>query len=84
MREHGHRSPECVALAERLSEYLDGELPQELRREVEKHFRDCAECESFLDSLARIKNLARSLREPLLAKDDLERIAERAKDRLEE
>jgi len=82
MTEHGHRKPECIALAERLSEYLDGTPPEDLRREVEEHFRGCAKCEQFLSSLGRVKELGHLLREPLLGQDDLARIASRAKDQL--
>jgi anti-sigma factor RsiW len=83
MSEGHERRPECLALAERLSEYIDGELPEDLRREVEEHFKDCARCDGFLESLARVRDLGGRLREPLLTPEALQRIAARAKERLD-
>jgi hypothetical protein len=51
---------------ERLSEYLDGELPQSTRNELEQHLLQCAECEATLADIRRVVGRAGSLvdREP--------------------
>jgi anti-sigma factor RsiW len=45
---HDHR---CVGFLERLSRYLDDELPAASRRTIERHLRDCPCCEEVLASL---------------------------------
>ncbi|HEX2095227.1 MAG TPA: zf-HC2 domain-containing protein [Longimicrobiaceae bacterium] len=51
---------------DRLSEYLDGELGPEERRELEAHLEECTECAEILDDLRRVIESAASLgdREP--------------------
>jgi len=39
---------------DKLSDYLDGELPDEERRAVDAHLRGCAECTAVLNDLKRI------------------------------
>ena len=80
-REH---KADCIALAERLSEYLDGELSDELQRQVEGHFTDCQRCETFLKSLRGVKELSPLLREGELSEADLKRLAKQVKRKLEE
>jgi len=79
---HKHDS-QCIEIAERLSEYLDGELPDEIRDLVEAHNAQCAECESFMDSLRRTKELAHLLPRLELPEEDLERLAAEARKRLD-
>ena len=57
MNQHSHDKKQCVNLAERLSEYLDGELPEDLRLQVQEHFEGCSDCERFLESLSRVRGL---------------------------
>jgi len=45
---HDHR---CLDFLERLSRYLDDELPVGDRRTIERHLRDCPCCEEVLVSL---------------------------------
>jgi anti-sigma factor RsiW len=45
---HDHR---CQQFLERLSMYLDGELPSPDRETIEHHLRDCPCCEEVLASL---------------------------------
>jgi anti-sigma factor RsiW len=45
---HDHR---CVEFLERLSRYLDDDLPAADRRTIERHLRDCPCCEDVLESL---------------------------------
>lgn len=48
---HDHRSERCLELFERLSEYLDGDLPPALCAEIEEHMAGCEPCVRFLASL---------------------------------
>jgi anti-sigma factor RsiW len=50
---HVHGGPECRALFEKLSEYLDGELDPAVCAGMEEHLADCARCQAFLESLRR-------------------------------
>ena len=51
MSANSGRDPRCQEIFARLSEYLDGELPDDLRQAVETHICRCAPCVSFVDSL---------------------------------
>ena len=52
---------ECGALLARLSEFLDGELPPELCREIEAHMADCGPCRDVIETLRRTVDLCRAL-----------------------
>jgi anti-sigma factor RsiW len=80
--DNDHDREACVRLAERLSEYLDGELPSDLVDEVETHFEGCSRCEIFLDSLRRVKRLGSLLPEVEIPPEDLERIRADVRSRL--
>lgn len=43
----------CLALFDRLSAYLDGELPEAERSDLEAHLRDCPKCRVCLTTLTR-------------------------------
>ena len=79
---HHHPREECIRLADRLSEFLDHELPGELRDEVVRHFTDCAGCVTFLESLRRTRNLGQFLPEVALSDEALRRLAAVASRRL--
>jgi anti-sigma factor RsiW len=49
---------------ERLSEYLDGELPEGEHAAIEFHLQSCADCAAVLADLRRVVRRARSLSEP--------------------
>jgi anti-sigma factor RsiW len=82
--DHPHDRKVCVDLAERISEYLDGELPGDLRLEVEEHVEHCSTCEKFVDSVRRTRDLAHLLPPRELPPDRLKSISEAVKRRLEE
>jgi hypothetical protein len=46
---------------DRLSDYLDGDLPDEERRAVDAHLRSCAECHAVLNDLKRVVAQAQAL-----------------------
>jgi anti-sigma factor RsiW len=80
--EHGNGKERCIELAGKLSEYLDEELPADLRREVEAHFESCADCEHFLTSLRRVKGAAPLLPPQELSPERLRKISEAVRRRL--
>ena len=77
MTEHVH-DESCRALAERISEFVDGELPEDVRATVEDHLDACATCEAFVASLARVKSLGRWLPRLELSPSRLRDLARRA------
>jgi anti-sigma factor RsiW len=77
-----HAREQCLQLADRLSEYLDGELPDALRDAVVDHFRDCANCVTFIESLRRTRNLGQFLPEVALSEAVLKRLSQIASRRL--
>jgi hypothetical protein len=46
---------------DRLSDYLDGELPEDERRAVDQHLRGCASCAAVLNDLKRVVARAASI-----------------------
>ena len=51
----------CRELFERLSEYLDGELSQELCAEIRTHMEGCEPCVNFAKTLKTTADLCRRL-----------------------
>jgi anti-sigma factor RsiW len=53
MTGHTHRpdDPACLEVFARLSEFLDGELPECDCQEIERHIADCPPCVDFVRSL---------------------------------
>ncbi|MBI2330636.1 MAG: zf-HC2 domain-containing protein [Chloroflexi bacterium] len=47
----------CQALLGSLSEYIDGELPPELCKEIEKHLEGCDNCRIVLNTTRRTIDL---------------------------
>jgi hypothetical protein len=56
---------DCVAAAEHLHEYLDGELKPELRAATEQHLTSCADCAATLAQLRQIETAHRLLDEQI-------------------
>ncbi len=44
---------------QRISEYLDGELEDEVCREIDEHLRQCPECMEYVDSLRKTIQLCK-------------------------
>jgi anti-sigma factor RsiW len=63
---HDHR---CVDFLERLSRYLDDELPASDRRAIERHLRDCPCCEEVLSSLKHTVDICHDEGRPDLPAD---------------
>ena len=51
--------PECQDVFAKLSEYLDGDLPEAACEELEQHIRGCAPCVEFVESLRKSVRLGR-------------------------
>lgn len=58
-RHAGHNKARCLKIFRRLSLYLDGELPDNVCKEIRKHLHGCDHCEVFLASFKRTVNLCR-------------------------
>lgn len=50
---------ECQEVFARLSEYLDGELPEDIRAGIARHIEGCAPCVEFVETLRKAKELCR-------------------------
>ena len=63
VHQHSHdgMSMTCRELFERLSEYVDGELSQELCEEIRKHMAGCDPCVNFAQTLKTTTELCRRL-----------------------
>lgn len=55
MTDHLHEN--CQALLGSLSEYIDGELPADLCREIERHLEGCDNCRVVLNTTRRTIDL---------------------------
>ena len=51
----------CRELFERLSEFVDGELSQEICEEIGKHMRECHPCVNFAKTLKKTADICRRL-----------------------
>jgi anti-sigma factor RsiW len=74
---HDHR---CADYLERLSRYLDDELPAADRRTIERHLRDCPCCEDVLASLRHTVAICQEEGKPDLPPD----VRQRARARVSE
>lgn len=67
MTQHDH-AMSCGEMAEHLSDYIDGELREDLRSLIDAHRGDCPPCEAFIRTLTRTVEVVRAQpREPLSA-----------------
>jgi anti-sigma factor (TIGR02949 family) len=78
MTDHLHNN--CKALLGTLSEYIDGELPSDLCREIEKHLEGCDNCRVVLNTTKRTIDLVHITPEEQTVPDDVrERLFKRLK-----
>ncbi|BBO84717.1 anti-sigma factor family protein [Desulfosarcina ovata] len=56
---HAHQG--CIALFERLSEYIDRELDPPTCRDIEAHIESCKPCQVCLETLKQTVDLCRHL-----------------------
>jgi anti-sigma factor RsiW len=64
----------CERLLDGLSNYLDGELPAELRAEVERHLATCENCRAVVDTTRKTLLLYHGMPQPGLSPDARERL----------
>ena len=57
MNRHTHDMKSCLAMFEKLSEYIDNELDELTCRDIERHARECIRCKTCLDTLKRTIDL---------------------------
>ena len=65
-------SPSCSEMFAKLSEYLDGELPDDVCERFDRHIGDCEPCVRFVESLRRALRLVES-DDPIRLPDDVRR-----------
>lgn len=51
----------CKQIFLRLSGYLDGDLPPELRKKIQQHLAACPDCRAFTNTLRKTIELCRRL-----------------------
>jgi anti-sigma factor (TIGR02949 family) len=66
-----HRHEECRQLLNSLSDYVDGDLPQELCDEIELHMKDCENCRIVVDTLSKTVSLYRTTSAPTPVPEDV-------------
>jgi len=66
---HEPGSPSCKKIFEKLSDYLDGELPADLCERVDDHMADCPPCQAFLESLRRTVRLVEQVDVPTMPEE---------------
>jgi len=60
--DHNHEmSMTCREMFERLSEYVDGELSQEICEEFRRHMEGCGPCVAFAKTLKKTAEMCRRL-----------------------
>jgi anti-sigma factor RsiW len=58
---HENGPGECLGLFERLSEYMDGELPADLCSRFDDHFRGCPRCVRFVEQMRQAVRLVEAM-----------------------
>ena len=75
MTNHTHQN--CQGLLGSLSEYIDGELPPELCKEIEKHLEGCDNCRVVLNTTRRTIDLVQIPLEEAVPDDVRDRLFKR-------
>ena len=66
-----HRHEECHKLLNSLSDYVDGDLQQELCDEIELHMKDCENCRIVIDTLSKTISLYQTSSESTIVPDEV-------------
>lgn len=62
---HSHAHPhECASLLGAISDYVDGDLREELCRELEKHLSECENCRVVVDTMKKTVYLVHASEDP--------------------
>lgn len=70
-RRHKHT---CQAVVELLCDYLEGDLPDEEKQELDRHMMDCPPCLAFLNTYKRTAQVCKSLRPEDIPQDMRKRL----------
>ena len=55
--------PDCPRIVSLLSDYIDGRLQADVRKDLEQHLRGCTECTTFVGTFRSTVALLQSLNE---------------------
>ena len=66
-----HEHDNCRQLLGSLSEYVDGELSDELCSVLEEHIEDCKDCRIVVDTLRKTVNIYHMTSEPEVLPGDI-------------
>ena len=66
-----HRHEDCRQLLNSLSDYVDGDLPQELCDEIELHMKDCDNCRIVVDTLSKTISLYQTSSKPAAVPEEV-------------
>jgi anti-sigma factor (TIGR02949 family) len=66
-----HKHKDCKQLLGTLSEYIDGELSEELCHVLETHMEDCENCRIVVDTLRKTVNLYHTTSETEILPGDI-------------
>ncbi len=69
--------PDCDAIREQLSAYLDGELTQQQRQRIAVHLEDCADCRRIYEDFRTLRQQVRELDWPQPADEERSRLMAR-------
>jgi anti-sigma factor RsiW len=64
----------CRHLLGDLSDYIDGDVSDEMCAEIERHLAECADCRAVVDTLRKTVLLYRELPQPDLPSDARQRL----------
>jgi anti-sigma factor RsiW len=78
--DHDHDHDKCLALFEKLSEYLDDELDSQECRRIEDHIRDCCHCHICFETLKRTVDFCRHAHEDPIPSSLSNRLGELIRD----
>ena len=62
-------SDDCPSLVSLLSDYIDGRLSDDVRRDLEQHLSGCSDCTTFVGTFRSTVTLLQSLNEDDLPKE---------------
>lgn len=67
----------CEERVEKISQYIDGELPKEEKEELQKHLLSCKICQKEMEKLRKAKEAVKALGFPEMSKEEREALLKR-------
>jgi len=71
-----HDHEHCLAMFEKLSEYIDGELDNATCAEIEKHAKNCVACFSCMETLKRTVALCKKVEDQPIPREFSKKLKE--------